>query len=107
MAPVFALGPLVSAVSVVPWNKLVTTAGFGLNAETCIPGVVRSGYGANAKQLSAPTYTELFSKMDAFYQEYPAAQGSTVEIELFATQAMTAVPDNATAYPWRDALAYL
>ncbi|RYP03036.1 hypothetical protein DL764_005424 [Monosporascus ibericus] len=103
--PILALNPPVSSVSMVAWNELVTTAGFGLNAVTCQAGVLRSGYSANLKQLSAATYKDIFRKMDDFWAANPSNTGSTIDLEIFATQQMQAVSDDATAYPWRDAKA--
>lgn len=48
-------------------------------------------------------------KMAAFYESArdPGALGTTVELEIFNSDAMRAVPADATAYPWRDSIAYM
>lgn len=59
------------------------------------------------KNIDVATQASVFAKMVQFYDEFPAARGSTLEIEFFPTQAVLAVPDSATAYPWRDAQAQM
>ncbi|KAK1634585.1 hypothetical protein BDP81DRAFT_472904 [Colletotrichum phormii] len=110
MAPVFALNPVRSEKKVVPWKSLVGTAGFGADQGWCqsspIPWTQLS---ANTKRLDAGTMRTMFEKMAAFYESArdPGALGTTVELEIFNSDAMRAVPADATAYPWRDSIAYM
>ncbi|KAI1502629.1 FAD-binding domain-containing protein [Biscogniauxia marginata] len=104
MQPIFDLNPPTAAVSMVPWNRLVTTAGFGLDPVFCEANVIRSIYTTNVRKLSAPTYRSMFEKMSEYFEQNPAGRGSSVELEIFPNQATVAVPDDETAYPWRDAL---
>ncbi|KAI1499777.1 hypothetical protein F5X99DRAFT_410694 [Biscogniauxia marginata] len=107
MAPMLALRPSVTIISDVPWNRLNTETGFGSDAETCIPDKLLSIYTANLRTFSSPTFSSVFEKMAAFFDEYPDARGSNVLIENFPNQATKSVPDDATAYPWRDTATYL
>ncbi|KAF9878631.1 FAD-binding domain-containing protein [Colletotrichum karsti] len=110
MAPVFALNPVRSEKKVVPWKSLVGTAGFGADQGWCqsspIPWTQLS---ANTKRLDADTMRTMFAKTTAFYESVqdPGALGTTVELEIFNSDAMRAVPADATAYPWRDSIAYM
>jgi hypothetical protein len=104
MAPIFNLDPPTAAVSVVPWKDLVTTAGFNLDPVFCEANAIRSIYTTNVRKLSAKTYQTAFDKISRFFDDHPAGRGSSLELEIFPNQATVAVPDDATAYPWRDAL---
>ncbi|KAI0437383.1 hypothetical protein F4803DRAFT_566114 [Xylaria telfairii] len=104
MAPIFKLNPPTAAVSVVPWNHLITTAGFNLDPVFCEANNIRSIYTTNVRKLSASTYQAAFEKISEYFDQYPAGRGSSLEFEIFPNQATVAIPDSSTAYPWRDAL---
>ena len=100
--PFLDLKPVVQEISVVPWNKLVSTAGFGLNADFCVKGSIYSMYGISATKVDAATYIDAFNELVHLWATVPAAIFSTIELEFFPNQAVVAVPDSATAYPWRS-----
>lgn len=58
------------------------------------------------RNLSADTYQAAFEKLSAFWEKVPEARGSAIELELLGKPAAGAIPDDDTAYPWRDAIAY-
>ena len=87
-------------------NKQTNTAAFGLSVKICEPVYIK-GYGVNYRNLSSSTFQTVFQKLSDFYADYPDGRDSTVEIEIFARQAVEAVANNATAYPWRDSRGYL
>ncbi|KAG9826263.1 hypothetical protein KCU98_g648, partial [Aureobasidium melanogenum] len=108
LAPIFALNPPTADVSYVPWNKLLATSGWGeFDAEVCQKNVSRNLYSTVIRNISASTYKTAFTKMETFFNTNPNARYSSVEFEIFPNQAMLAVPDGQTAYPWRDALGYV
>lgn len=90
-----------------PWNQLNSKAAFGATALECEKGGQHSMFGVNVRNVSASTYVDVFEKLDDFWNSNPAAQGSSFSLEFFSNSAMEAVPDDATAYPWRDTKAYL
>lgn len=45
--------------------------------------------------------------MTQYYHQYPDARGTTIDLKTFPNEAMVAVPDNASAYPWRDSIGYM
>ena len=100
--PFFDLGPIVQNVTVVPWNLLGSSSIFGLDAEFCIDGGNHNLYAVGIKSFDVPTFVEYTNNLTELWAQYPASNESTFEIELFLTQAVLAVPNNATAYPWRD-----
>jgi hypothetical protein len=107
IAPVMALKPPVANIQVVPWNKLIATGGGGFDNLLCQRNQSRNSYSANLRNFSASTYQTTFEKMAKYFETYPSARGTSLVLETFPNQAMAAVPDDTTAYPWRDALGYM
>lgn len=105
IAPLFDLNPTATSVSMVAYNNLTNTAAFGLGVEICEPVYIK-GYGVNYRNLSSATFQTVFQKLSEFYADYPDSCDSSVEMEIFAPQAVEAVANNATAYPWRDSRGY-
>lgn len=105
IAPFVALQPIVQQVNILPWNKLVLEAGFGLNAAACVKGQIHSFFGVSINNISAPTQQQIFTDLAQLHSQTPGARGSAIELEFFPTQAVLAVPDAATAYPWRNNIA--
>ncbi|KAF9878632.1 putative fad binding domain protein [Colletotrichum karsti] len=104
MQQVLELQPSPSLLRTVPWSEITASQGFGmLDAAFCQTAADRSVYGVNVRQLHAATYQSVFEKMRTFFREYPEARGSAIALETWPNQAALAVPDEATAYPWRDA----
>lgn len=101
MKPFIDLKPVVQVIHTLTWDALLETAGFGLDASVCAKGKPHSGFATGVKNLDAPTFIDAFDKYAAMYAKYPETQGSVLEIEFFPNQAVVAVPDAATAYPWR------
>ncbi|CAH0003352.1 unnamed protein product [Clonostachys byssicola] len=106
LEPILALSTPVSQ-SQVPWNRLVATAGGGVDQLICQPNTIRDLYNVNLKNYSAATFQQVFTKMADFYENHPGGRNSIVGIELFPNQAMAAVPLDETAFPWRDATGYI
>ena len=108
LAPFFDLKPQVSHVEVIPFWQVPTFILMGMsetfsNAKEGINSI----YTANARKLSVETYKSTVDKFDALYKKTPAARGSAVVLEVFSTAVTAAIPDDATAYPWRDAIGNL
>ncbi|RYP18019.1 hypothetical protein DL767_009911 [Monosporascus sp. MG133] len=106
-APLLALEPIIGAIAVYPWNKVITSVAGGADAGLCLDGGTHNIYTLNARNLSAPTYEATFEKYSLFYKEYPEARGSSLQIAIFPNQAALSVPDSETAYAWRDTLAHV
>lgn len=103
MTPIFDIGPIVANVSVVPYNKLIQIMAFGADANLCVPGKSLATYSVNVWQFSVATYEWAFKKVSDFFAQYPAGRGSSFIFETFPNQAVLAVPQEKTCYPWRDA----
>jgi hypothetical protein len=108
LAPILDLQPASATYTYVPWNKLLATAGgAGFNDALCQKGPYRSFYTVNMRKLSASTFQATFDTMTKYYQAHPDALSSYINIETFPNQATAAVPNSATAYPWRDAIGFM
>ncbi|RYP19810.1 hypothetical protein DL765_003156 [Monosporascus sp. GIB2] len=107
LAPVLNLKPIIGGLRVYPWNTFIRTVAGGADAYLCLDGQLRDIYTVNARNISASTYQIVFRKMSAFFDKYPTARASTIRIAMLPNQATLAVPDDETAYPWRDTLAYI
>lgn len=105
--PFLDLNPATQVINTLPWNELVTKAGFGIDALLAVKGQPHSIFGANLKNIDSSKWVEIFNRMNNFYASTPAARTSTIALEVFSNEAVAAVPDDATAYPWRDAQAYV
>ncbi|KZF25316.1 FAD-dependent oxidase [Xylona heveae TC161] len=100
-------GPLVQNFTVVPWNKLIQTAGFGFTGPAiCEKGNRRSQWAAGVINIDPPTYVSVLKQFEEMITEYPAAIDSSVDFQLLPNQAAVAVPDDTTAYPYRDFIAH-
>jgi hypothetical protein len=54
------------------------------------------------KTLDEATFKKFTADFTSFFYQFPVARGSLFFLEFFPTQAVMAVPDDATAYPHRD-----
>lgn len=107
--PLIDATPLLQNISTVTWNNVLSSAFFGTAPKdaTCTKQLYRDVYGLGIKTYDVQTYDTYLSNLQVLYQEYPATQSSVFFIEMFPTQAVRAVSDNATAYPHRDITAHL
>lgn len=107
MKPILDLGPfLYQNTTTIPWNKLATSAQFGINDAICTRRQIIDVYGFNLKTFNAATMSSSLRKMADFYAAQPRARRSVIILESWPNQAAAAVPDGDTAYPWRDATTY-
>ncbi|PHH80586.1 hypothetical protein CDD80_845 [Ophiocordyceps camponoti-rufipedis] len=107
LQPVFDLKPISSVVSIVPWNKLLATTGGNYDDLVCLGNTVRDLYTLNQRRYSASGYQKAFNRMAKFFADYPGGRNSALVFEIFPNQATLAVPEDETAYAWRDATGYL
>lgn len=107
LAPILDLPSVTAAVSSVPWNKLADTALFGTDPANCPGNRTQSIYGVNMRAMSASTYQAAVEKLVQLYRDHPESRQAMLSLEMFPNQAARLVPDEATAYPWRDTVAHL
>lgn len=107
MAPILNLGPFpFQNVSTLPWNKLSANAMFQIDGPVCARPQILDIFSFNLKTFDAPTMSSAMQKMGKFFQTNPSARNSAIILETWPTKAVAAVPDDETAYPWRDATTY-
>ena len=96
--------------SVVPWNELTQNAFFELGNEevlTCDQSLGRrSVFGAAFNEVDVEAHVKMTDLFNYMVTKYPQTTASDNSMYFCATQAVRAVPDNATAYPWRQALGH-
>jgi len=85
---------------------VITSGSGGIDALICQPGLNHNIYEVSARKIVSATYKSAFSKISTFYKNNPTAQGSDLLISIYANQAALAVPDSATAFAYRDTVAY-
>ncbi|KAH6603848.1 hypothetical protein Trco_007294 [Trichoderma cornu-damae] len=101
LAPVFNLNAT-STTSVVQWNQIISHSGGGFDRFVCQPNQPRSLFSLNQKIYSADGYQAGFEKIVEYFHKNPGGRDTTLVFEIFPNQAVAAVPDDSTAFPWRD-----
>ncbi|KFA51411.1 hypothetical protein S40293_03219 [Stachybotrys chartarum IBT 40293] len=103
LAPIFALNPIFRAINVVPWERLPATIQLGADAQICLPGSIHNTYGGYMRNLSVPYLIRTFTALSQFYAQYPSARRS-VAVYRHRGRGGPAddIPDDATAYAWRN-----
>ncbi|KAK1778306.1 hypothetical protein QBC45DRAFT_328750 [Copromyces sp. CBS 386.78] len=107
MQPLLRLNPWYTDIKPIPWKRMSTDTTLGLDKEVCANSQIYDVYGVNLRRHDANTWVKTFNKLAKFWNEQPAAQSSVIVLETWPNQAVVAVPDSQTAYPWRDATTYV
>ena len=109
LAPFKALNPLRSNISMVPGNELMDAAFFnffGQDNGACTPNQHINIYTIGLKQIDPWTFEDFFANLTDFWVTHPDFQGRLL-MQRFPNQAVTEVPDDETAYAWRDVKTYM
>lgn len=105
--PFIDLKPLTQDITMVPWNQLVQVANFGGDKYACIEGAKNSIRGLNLYDINVPTFINVFEELVNLWDENPDLRATSRWVfEKFATRVTRSTPDDATAYPYRNADAY-
>ncbi|KAI5854497.1 hypothetical protein GGS23DRAFT_608303 [Durotheca rogersii] len=107
LKPFTDLNPPVSSIEVLKYNRIVAETFGGIVESVCQGNIIRDLYSLNLKSYSAASYQESFGKMAEFFEQYPGGRNSILQFEFFPNQAMAAVAQEETAWPWRDATGYI
>ena len=105
--PLLDLGPFQQNITMVPWKDLQTAARFNTSRFACAKGGLHDVWGLNLYQIDVPTLVSAVEYMDGVYAEYPDFRESFLAIDLYAGRVTQSIPDDATAYPYRNAVARL
>ncbi|OTA97076.1 hypothetical protein M434DRAFT_66240 [Hypoxylon sp. CO27-5] len=103
--------PLKQNITVVPENKLVYSAMFGSegNPDTACAdkGVKRSIFGAGIKKYDKDTYVRYIEEFGDLITANASLRGSLFLLEHFSVAKVQEIPDETSAYPYRDIIAHL
>lgn len=102
--PLLDLGPFDQNITMIPWKDIETSSRFGVDAIACIKGNFHSVFGLNVYQIDVPTFIDAVNHMDTVYAQYPAFREGFFAIDMIASRVIESVPDNATSYPYRNAV---
>jgi hypothetical protein len=105
------LGPVLSQnSSVVPWNELYQTAFFQNGSDAILscelPPAYRYPMAVAFNEVDVESQVKMTNLFNHMLIKYPFMRGSDNTMAFCATQAVRAVPDFTTAYPWRQALGH-
>lgn len=105
--PLIDLGPFDQNITMIPWKDIQTSSKFGIDALACIKGNFHSVWGLNLYQIDVPTLISAVNYMDTIYAQYPVFHQAFLAIDMYASRVIESVPDDVTAYPYRNATARL
>lgn len=105
------IGPILKQnLTMVPWNRYNENAFFGNNTGALTSCDLSFGrrmvLGAAFNEIDVEAHVNMTSQFNEMVTKYPQTRGSDNSMYFCGTQAVTAVPDNATAYGWRSALGH-
>lgn len=107
-APILALGPTYSNIQQITWNQISDLTSFGLDQTAwCATDQIYAIFGVNLRNNSVDTWIANYNQMVNFWAETPEARDSVIVFETWPIQATVAVPENTTAYPWRETTTYV
>ncbi|KEY67090.1 hypothetical protein S7711_07065 [Stachybotrys chartarum IBT 7711] len=107
LGPILDVGPVLYNVHTVPWSEYHHTTLFGFDEENCVPGLIHNPFGAVTINVSVPTLVRSFEIITQLFVDYPSTRTSSVTFHSYTPEAAAAIPADATAYGWRDALHYM
>ena len=106
LQPFFDLKPQVTNITMVPWNLLYASLFFGTDSTSCEDNLHLNSAGQGLRQTDVATWETFFADLTDFLRRHPEIDGSCVASR-FPNQAVLAVPDEDTAYPYRDIKTHL
>jgi hypothetical protein len=84
------------------WNTVFGAHLFGSIAATCIDGKPHDNWSQGVAKFDVPTHIAHFNALADLWAQHPAAADAVLSIEIFSPQTALTVPDEETAYPYRD-----
>lgn len=105
------VGPVLRKnITDVPWNELSLTAFFDNGdetSETCgVNAGARASMGAAFNELTVDAHVSMTEQFNYLLTRYPQMRDSDNSMYFCATQAVRALPNDATSYPWRQAIGH-
>jgi fumiquinazoline A oxidase len=84
-----------------PWTEIIPKAYFGLDGGACAERRYVNAYTTGLKQTDVATMESWIADLHAFSSKYLDIRNNFV-IHRWPQQAVLAVPDDETTYPYRD-----
>jgi len=106
LAPLFALNPVDHKLAMVPWNELYAALFFGKDSTMCLRNQHLYTAGQGLKQTDVATFDSYFDDMTQFFRQNSEISGALV-FSRFPNDAVMAVPNDDTAYQYRDIKTHL
>ncbi|MCJ1282144.1 hypothetical protein MMC26_001467 [Xylographa opegraphella] len=103
--PLIDLGPFDQNITMIPWKDIETSSKFGVDAVACIKGNFHSVWGLNLYQVDVPTMIAAVNYMDSVYAQNADFRFGFLAIDMYASRVTESIPDDSTAYPYRNAVA--
>lgn len=94
----------------IPFQRVPDVALNGVTEASChTSDGLHSIRTVNVRRWSAATLISVSEQFDSYLKQNEQARtaNSAIIIETFSTAAATSIPDESTAYPWRDAVGYM
>ena len=105
--PFLDLKPAVQNISELPWKDIEKSARFGTDAQACRKGSLDDVFGLNLYTIDVPTLTDVFDTLNATYARQPELQRALLALVMYSRIGPTSIPDDTTAYPYRNTTAYV
>ena len=105
--PIRDIGPFEENITMIPWKDIETHSKFGVDGLACIKGNYHSVWGLNLYQIDVPTFIDAVEYMNDVYTQYPGFHASFLALDMYASRVTQSIPDDATAYPYRNAVGRL
>lgn len=97
--PFLDLNPAFQNITVLPWSHVNNDTSGGSQTIVCKKGGLHSIFSLGLRNFDVATWISVFKRFSDFVNTTLDAGESTILIEFFPTQAVQAVPNEATAYP--------
>jgi hypothetical protein len=104
--PFIDIGPSVQEMRMLPWNEVIRQNRFGADARGCVKGGSHSIYGLNVYTWESSALVDVANSLSDFWSEHANLRESLFALEIHPKGVTTGIPDDATAYPFRDTTAY-
>lgn len=101
LQPFYDIGPVAKNFTVVPWNTLYAALYFGDPSTACTENNHLFNGGAAVTHTDVDAFVKYTNRFTSFWHDHPGVSPSLV-ISRFPTQGVRAVPDEETAFPYRD-----
>ncbi|ESZ91465.1 hypothetical protein SBOR_8150 [Sclerotinia borealis F-4128] len=106
LAPFLSLDPIQQNITQIPWTRLYDEFSFGGGKIVCERGANNSNWSVNLYSVDIPAFIRTFQKLADFYADFPESRTTFWAIEKFANPVTLSIPDNETAYPYRNTTMY-